>query len=247
LAATNGHYLFAGVEASRWQEFSDGDKRLLSENGPRLALGARWESIPDNRNVRFNANSRIYFGLLSYDGQTQSIDPNANGVYISSTSRYSGFSTELEMLFDTGSPSLAGLMDIGIDLWRRDINNSSDAKGNDVSGFIEDYQVFYTKLGAQKEIRDTYGRSLLSIGIKYPLKINEHASGISPTLHPGSAISLFAAYRIDLVDHSRTSINIYYEGLRLSASPSVQDQFGYFWMQPRSHQDTVGVTIGIPF
>jgi hypothetical protein len=246
-SATGSRYIFAGVEATRWQEFNDADKRLLSENGPRLTLGAAWESSPGDQHIRFNANSHIYAAMLSYDGQTQSIDPNATGVYISSTSRYTGFSAELATLFDLGTPTLAGLLGIGVDLWRRDIDNASDAKGNDVSGFIEDYQLLYSKLGIQKEIRGIYGRSKLSIGIKYPLQVNEHASGISPALHPGSAIALFAAYRIDLADHRQTSINIYYEGLRLSASPSVQDGVGNYWMQPRSHQDTVGVTIGIPF
>lgn len=241
--ATFDRYIFAGIEASRWQEFSDTDNRLLSENGPRLTLGANWESIPDSRRLRFNASSRIYFAALSYDGQTQSpIAANSN-IYISSTSRYSGFSAELETRFNLGSPSLAGLLNIGVDLWRRDIDNARDAKGNSVSGFTEDYQVLYSKLGVQKATQDIYGRSLLSLGIKYPLKIDEHASGISQTLHPDRAVSLFVAYRVDLTDHRQTSINIYYEGLRLSASPTVAGG----WYQPRSHQDTVGVTIGTPF
>lgn len=246
-SATIERYISAGIEVSRWQEFSAADKRLLSENGPGLTLGASWENIPAHRGLRVNARTQLYSAILSYDGQTQSLDPNASGVYISSTSRYSGFSAELEMLFSLASPSLAGIVDIGADLWRRHIDDSSDAKGNSVSGFIENYQLLYSRFGLQKEVRDIYGRALFSIGISYPLKVNENASGISPTLHPGRAVSLFVACRLDLADRRRTSINIYYQGLRLTASPTVVDQYGNYWMQPRSRRDTVGVSIGIPF
>jgi hypothetical protein len=240
--------LSAGLEAARWQEYGNSDVRLLSESGLRLTLAAAWEDLfPDNPFARINASSRIYTGGLSYDGQTQSLDPNASGIYISSTSRYTGFNAEVETLFDLESLSTAALFGIGVDLWRRAIDNAHDAKGNGVSGFTEDYQVLYAKLGLQKEIRSAFGRSRMRIGIKYPLRINERASGISPELHPGRRVSLFMAYRADLATYRPSIIEIYYEGLRLSASPAVVDEFGNAWMQPPSHQDIIGITFGIPF
>jgi len=241
-------YISFSIEAARWQEFSQSDNRLLSESGPRLSFTAGWQNLfPDNRFARFNATGRIYAGDLGYDGQTQSINTSSNGIYVSSTSHYSGFNADMEALFGLGTQSTTALLGIGTDLWRRDIDDATDAKGNNTSGFIEDYQVLYTKLGLQKEINDIYGQSRARFGIKYPLRINEQASGISPELHPGRRASLFASYRLILATQRQTIFEVYYEGLRFSRSPAVTDQYGYSWRQPRSHQDTIGITFGIPY
>ena len=241
--------LTAGVELFHWQEFDPGSPlRLLSEQGMRLALQANWNNVaPANRIGTINVKTRVYSGALNYDGQTQSLlDPTKNGIFVASTSRYNGLDAELESLSPLhGHKDAALLLSLGIDIWRRNIQQSIDAQGNSIEVAVEDYRVLYSRLGLQWQKHGIFGTSQTRIGVKYPLRIDERA--IDVTLHPGRSLSLFAAYRLNLADNQNTIVEIYYDSLRLAQSPVVYDQYGNPWLQPESRQDSVGIMVGIPF
>lgn len=242
------HYLTAGIDLFRWQEFDANQTRLLSEQGPRLSLQAGWDDVLSaDRFGQINLRARLYSGDINYDGQTQSLlDPTKDGIFISSTSRYDGFGAELENLHPLNNHhNVALFLGLGVDLWRRDIQDSIDAQGNPAGGFKEDYQVLYSRLGLQRQDHGIYGSSQIRFGIKYPLRIDEQVIGI--TLHPGQDWSLFASYRLNLANHSSTIVEIYYDSLRLATSPIITDQYGASWLQPQSHQDSIGIMIGRPF
>lgn len=240
-------YLSGGLELSRWQEFDSSNIRLLSEHGGRMAIKVEWDNLAP-RFGPINFIGRFYNGNLSYDGQTQSINnPSQNGVFIASTSQYTGISTELEATHPVNNRGLNAFVAAGLDLWRRDIQSSMDARGNGVFGFSEDYQVYFSRLGLEQNSTGTFGHSRARIGLTLPLLINEQAAGIDPELHPGRNISLMLSYRLELNNRRHTRIEFYYDSLRLSASPVVIDQLGNPWLQPKSHMDTVGIMYGIPF
>jgi len=241
--------LLAGVELFRWQEFGANQERLLSEQGARITLQGNWDNlIPANRLGQINLMARVYSGDLNYDGQTQSLTPALDGIFVASRSRYDGLDAELQALHPLKKlDNTALLLSIGFDLWRRDIQDTTDAQGNPVSGAIEDYQLLYTRLGLQKQHHADFGSSRTRIGIKYPLRVDEQASGIGPTLHPGSKWSVFASYRLNLANRRHTIIDIYFDSLRFAPSPTVTDQYGDPWLQPQSQQDTLGIMLGVPF
>ena len=145
----------------------------------------------------------------------------------------------------SNSRNTALLLALGIDLLRRDIQDSIDAQSNLVGGFTEDYQVIYSRLGLQRQDQGTYGTSQTRFGIKYPLRIDEQVIGI--TLNPERNWSLFASYRLDLADRRHTIIEVYYDSLRLNPSAAVTDQYGDAWLQPQSQQDSIGIMLGIPY
>ena len=245
----NRGQLIAGVELFHWQEFDPySPLRLLSEQGARMILKAGWDDIFHNTRFRgININAQLYSGAINYDGQTQStIDPTKNGIFVASTSRYNGLGLELEKLWPLKNHDNAAMMlALGGDIWRRSIQQSTDAQGNPISGASEDYRVVHSRLGLQWMTRGDFGDARLRLGIRYPLWIDERTADI--TLHPEPAISAFASYRLTLADKYNTIIDIYYDSLYLKPSPVVIDQYGDPWLQPESKQDSVGVLIGIPF
>jgi hypothetical protein len=247
-ASETKRHLAAGMDLFRWQEYDSNQSRLLSEQGLRLSLQAGWDDIlASHHSGKINLLARLYSGDINYDGQTQSsIDPTKNGIFVSSTSRYDGLGVEIEGLHPLkGSYDNALLLGLGIDIWRRDIQESIDAQGDLIGGTTEDYRVLYSRLGLLWQNHGPYGHSQIRAGIKYPLRIDEQVIGI--TLHPGRNISLFTSYRLSLNDHRNTTITIYYDSLRLNSSPVVTDQNGDPWLQPQSQQDSIGIMIGIPF
>ena len=61
----------AGVESFRWKEFSGG-QRLLSESGPRLAVGLMLDHLLSAEQTNpYALEARVYLGVIDYDGQTQ--------------------------------------------------------------------------------------------------------------------------------------------------------------------------------
>ena len=241
--------LTAGLELFHWQEFdTNSPLRLLSEQGARMTLQTGWNDVfHDTRFRGININAHLYSGAINYDGQTQStIDPTKNGIFVASTSRYKGLGLELEKLSPLKNNDHAAMMlALGGDIWRRSIEQSTDAQGNPVSGASEDYRVVHSRLGLQWMTRGAFGDARLRLGIRYPLWIDEHTADI--TLRPEPAVSLFASYRLSLADKYNTIIDIYYDSLRLKPSPVVIDQYGDPWLQPESKQDNVGLMIGFPF
>ena len=213
-----------GVESLRWEEFSGG-QRLLSETGPRLAVGFALDHLlhGDLANP-YAMEVRGYVGLVDYDGQTQA------GVSAKTDTDYFGVSGEV-----MGGLRLAGglrmdlLGGLGLDTWSRDIQDGVTANGSTALGYQEDYFILYGKLGPGFLFRSEARRAYLQFGLKYSLYTYErvYLSSIGydsdVELEPGKKISGFAKWRMSWgkeTDRSRFGASIYYDSFRFSASKS---------------------------
>ncbi|MFQ5487972.1 MAG: hypothetical protein ACE5ET_05965, partial [Gammaproteobacteria bacterium] len=166
--------LGVGVENFRWQEFDDGGQRLLTEQGPRLVAGlGLGNSINKGEGWLYELQLQGYTGEVDYDGQ------DSNGVFTSSNTNYQGWRAE----FMTGirkvgrkSPLAADLLlGVGVDFWKRDIDDSTNANGAAVGGFTEEYIVYYGRLGVGMlwPHRRAAAESYFQAGAKRPFSIDE--------------------------------------------------------------------------
>jgi len=253
LSAEYARHIYGGLEMTRWQEFGANNTRLLSEHGLRAIVKVDWENLFPRLGL-INFSAQYYRGNLCYDGQTQSVSSNQiDGFFISSTSQYAGIITELEGLYPINQKGLRLLAAIGSDVWRRNITPSTDSQDNAVSGATEDYQMLFTRMGIETSHAHTYGNSKTRLGLKYPLKVNEQAAGITPQLHPGRNLSLFASHRLEINDNRHITYEIYFDSLRLSPSPAVFSHIDpstnnpRYVHQPESHLYTIGIVVGKRF
>lgn len=232
--------LQAGVEDFRWREF-DGGTRLLEESGARYSLGIGLESpmSPDSLTV-FNAEGKLYFGTVDYDGQACNV---LTSVCVPSASEtdYDGIMAEASVSRrypkdQGGAFEVFGAA--GIDSWTREIRSTATA-----SGGSEDWTVFYGRAGAGWRT-SAYA---LRAGVKLPLAVDE-ATDFGVDLEPKGRVSLFLGFTASVHDSPRQSwsINAFYDSYRFAESDHVLvwTNLGLLevW-QPESHQDVLGLRL----
>ena len=239
----------AGLESFRWEEFSGG-QRLLTETGPRLAVGFTLDHLlQGNQANPYSAEARAYLGVIDYDGQTQS------GVSAKTDVDYFGVSAEA-----MGGLRLAGsrmdlLGGVGVDTWTRELQDGVTANGSTALGYREDYFILYGKLGPGFLFQNETRRSYLQFGLKYPLYTYERAYLTSigfdsdVELAPGKQLSGYAKWQMNwgrATDKPRFGLSFYYDSFRFSASASKTVSAGgalYSVHQPESRMDVLGARL----
>jgi len=246
----------AGVERFSWRELDTGGSKLLEETGQRLFVGA--DGVQEGESgLLLGFNARIYGNNVDYDGQTQSIDPSqAGGVSVKTTSQYFGYAVEFNPRVRTHPGFAAGhsldyVLAIGYDTWVRNLKDSSDANGNGVSGFKEEYEVLFVRLGMELRPEDRTKGWYGGAGIKKPIftyeKVNLTSVGFSsnPVLRPGTDFSFYASagYRYE----GKWDFSLYYDSYTFKKSDDVTVISGstaFAVHQPKSLQYTIGFKVG---
>lgn len=236
-----------GVEYFLWSE-EISSQRVLRETGPRLTFGIAVDNLMDRNLVStFAAEIRGYTGDIDYDGRTQS------GIPVESDVDYSGISGEFMLAnrMAHGSNTSAQLA-LGFDAWSREIKDTTLADGSPVYGYQEDYLIVYAKLGPGFYLGNGASRSLLQLGIKYPLYTNEKVNlstvgfDSDVELEPGKRVSLYAKWRkvwSGESGRSRFGASIYYDSFVFGASdwkPITAGGTPYLVSQPDSRMYVLG-------
>ena len=244
--------LGAGFESFLWEEYDDGDNRLLTESGPRVFLSGIISNAFDNTGNNFilEAAVKAYAGKVDYDGQDN------NGISVGSKTRYAGYSLEL-----TGGYRIRNSLDVdilagaGVNAWSREISDSQNAVGSPVNGILEEYTIQYFTLAAGFPLQFSSHEGYLKIGLRRPFATRERVDRFDVTLAPHEKNSGMASYKFLFDNHKSvssplSSITIYYEGFRFDNSPAkaaVLNGTPVQVRQPRSYMDIVGFTIGHTF
>ncbi len=235
-----------GAENFRWQEFDGNGRRLLTEQGPRLTTGFAAGNRYNQRQGWIYEYRAIFFtGQVDYDGQ------DSNGVFTASETNYKG--GEAELILGLRNSAYNGqlmvdlLTSIGATGWRRDIANSINANGFQVIGLIEDYDIYYGRIGLAIGWPTSGGISQLHVGAKKPLSIDEEVDLFNVNLSPGKKWSTFARYEFRL-PHGRNStlLRLYYDSFRFSKSDT-KTIGSTPVLQPKSNLDILGVSLGYLF
>jgi len=245
LKPVNESFIGVGVENFQWTESAPDGTRYLKESGQRylLTLTSSSERTAD---LNYDFRAEIYVGGVNYDGQTQSSDPALDGIPLYSTTKYTGARTEIlfNRYFATGQSQSLGIMGgIGLDIWKRDLPNSYDIQGHYVYGYTETYVMGYLKLGGVWNSQSPWHQKL-SIGVKYPIFIDEYISSPSITLNPNPTTTTFLTWQ-HLLPFSRKSaaaLELFVERTHFDISNPVS---GY--AQPDSDMRAAGLRILFSF
>jgi len=240
----------AGTEYFIWQEYSDGGSKLLDETGMRYFVGVSG-SNDLNRNWSSDFGVRLYSGTVDYDGETQP----PQSVPVKTDTDYSGTTFELGFTRYTAERRNLATGEwlirfaIGTDRWRRGLQDSHDANGNAVSGYVERYLSNYAKLGAIYRVEGSWEAGF---GAKAPFFVSEKADmgGSNVTLNPEGQLSLYAHLDVPLSRQWGVSVN--YDSYRFAKSDKeltyIPSKSAYYWVwQPESSQDTLGVAVHYRF
>ncbi len=235
-----------GAENFRWQEFDDKGQRLLTEQGPRLAMGITAGNRYNQQVGWLYEYTALFFtGKVDYDGQ------DSNEVFTASNTNYKG--GEAELVLGLRNTAYSGRMmvdllaSIGAAGWRRDIEDSINARGMRVIGLIEDYNIMYGRMGLAIGWKNSSGINRLHIGAKRPFSIDEEVNVFDVTLSPGEEWSAFARYEFQ-IPRGRNSalVRFYYDSFRFSKSDAKTIGSTLVW-QPESNLDVLGVSLGYLF
>jgi hypothetical protein len=237
----------AGAEYFQWQEFSDGGSRLLEETGPRYFIEVAGAN-PLNPDWQVDFGGRFYSGTVYYDGRTQP----PSSIPVTSDTDYNGFRAE----FGFTRNIRAGIeavdarwlirFALGLDQWRRSLQDSALPDGRTVSGYMERYASTYAKLGASY-LRE--GVWSIGLGAKAPFHTSEKIGNFpgvneTVTLNPEGQLSLFADLSYFLTAQWRVAIG--YDSYRFARSDPVAVG-GLAFTQPESTQDTLSLALHYRF
>ena len=244
-----------GVESFHWEEFDGGDS-LLTEEGPRLTVGAFiGDALTVERGQFFSAQGGLYFGTVDYDGQTIE-----TGEPVKTDTEYVGFKAELLTGYRFGGRVAVDLLGgVGVESWVRSLQDSRLSDGTRVVGYDENYTVFYLKAGPGLAFGSEANRGRLAGGLKYPLITREVVDTSSLgcdgdlELEPKPAASAFLSYdqRFRLQSGRDLRLGVYYDSYRFDRSDPDYTYcagIGYAgFVQPESHMDVVGLQLGLGF
>lgn len=234
-----------GVEYFQWEEFSDTGGKYLDETGPRYFVQVVGTNRLD-REWSIDFGGRFYSGTVDYDGGTTS------GVPLTTDTDYNGFRTELgftRQVAAGGSPGGGNWhirFALGLEQWRRSLQDTALSNGTPVSGYVERYASRYAKVGASYHRE---GRWSLGIGAKAPFYTSEEISdypGVAGTLtlEPEGQLSLYAD--VDMAISEAWRVALGYDSYRFAQSDKVRVGSNLFW-QPESTQDTLSIALHYRF
>ncbi len=228
----------AGIEYFQWEEFEDSGRKMLDETGPRYFVGVTGiDRLANDWTIDFGG--RFYSGTVDYDGETLS------GIPIATDTDYNGFRVELGFahVFGAGDDSVASSawllrFALGLDQWRRSLQDTALSNGVTVSGYVERYATTYGKVGVSYLPKRGWS---FGLGAKAPFYTRE-VVGINGdfTLNPEGQLSLFADAEIPL--NAVTTVAIEYDSYRFAKS---DPEAGY--EQPKSKLDTLGLALRYRF
>jgi len=230
--------VYGGLQYFDWRESTTPS---VQETGP-IALGGLIWLQDRERGLMFGYRGEIYWGSVNYDGAEL-----FTGTPVQSTTQYFGVLNEGQVRYRIGAGSqehVDAMLSIGADVWRRQL--SSDQ--------MEDWYVFYARVGA--ELGPSAGKPgwIASVGAKYPFYVYEdaHLTDIgfdqNPALHPGGNWSGYASFGYRFGGH--WSVVGFYDSYRFKQSPSAQITSGgttFLVYQPKSSLDLFGVTVSYSF
>ena len=230
--------VYGGVEYFDWHESTTPS---VQETGP-LALGGLIWLQDRERGFLFGYRGELYAGSVDYDGADL-----FTGAPVQSTTQYLGILNEGQLRYRIPagrSEHVDVMVSLGADVWRRQL--SADQ--------MEDWAVFYARLGVELGPQAGKAGWIASLGLKYPFYTyeNAHLTDIgfdqNPTLRPDGNVSGYASfgYRFG----SRWSVVGFYDSYRFQQSNTVQVTSGsavYNVYQPKSSMDVVGVTVLFSF
>jgi hypothetical protein len=226
--------LYAGVEYFDWNESTTPSVR---ETGP-LALAGVILLQDRERGLLFGYRAEIYTGQVNYNGADLFTDAPVTG-----TTQYFGVLNEGQLRYRvpvTSSQHVDGVLSVGADVWRRQLSPDQ----------MEDWAVFYARLGAELGPQAGKAGWIGALGIKYPVYTyeNAHLTDIgfdqNPTLSPGGNLSAYASFGYRFGAH--WSVAGFYDSYRFQQSPAVQATSGgtlYDIYQPKSSMDVYGITV----
>jgi hypothetical protein len=234
---------YFSVQHYTWEEFNNG-RRLLKESGELVAAGVLVGASTDS-SVTLRAKAELFGGVVDYDGETQAPNP----IPVQTDVNYFGVRNEFDLGYRAASGPLriepfAGL---GYRWWLRDLEDSTAATGQPVSGYTEDWLTGYGRLGARGSYRPSDLVALFAEGgALYPFYTGNTVDFVGAgkvTFRPRGKVSGFAeagaAWRY-------LRLSLYYEGFRWGKSP-VKSVAGVGFLQPESTSDVLGVTLGWNF
>ncbi|MDA8364009.1 MAG: hypothetical protein M0Z84_09385 [Gammaproteobacteria bacterium] len=238
-------YVQAGLEQYNWKEFNSSGSTLDRESGPLFVVGAGVDNFRRGTSGPiYQADGRLYWGTLVYDGQTQ------GGVPLTTHSGYTGLRGE-----GLGGYRFARWRH-GVDLfggagweyWSRSLQNALAVNGSPAFGYQEQYSILYSKLGVgfYREFGSWSYR--IKVGGKYPLYTYEYANlGDGLRLSPGREWSGFARVTVEFGPDTRSHFGLVvsYDSLRFSrSSPALLTVVGApsgYYVQPESHRDVYSI------
>jgi hypothetical protein len=238
---------FSGQHFS-WEEFTGG-KRLLKEDG--LLYGAGAAVTVDllqtgGGSLTLRGKGELFGGVVDYDGQTQPPNP----LPVKTEVTYFGTKEELALGWTVPlkAASVQPFAGVGHRWWLRDLHDSTAIDGGavaQVQGYTEYWQTVYAKLGLAADYRLADDWKLFAeVGGKYPFYNSNrvNVSGVGDvTLKPASLWSTFAELGFR---YKKFRPAIFYEGYRTGQSPGVPIAQNLAILQPKSHEDLIGFSLG---
>ena len=223
-----------------WREFAQDGAQLLRESGPRPALGIRLDNFsrPDGGWLLGLAAS-AYGATVDYAGQTLS------GTPFDTRTRYSGNTVEATVGYRVADRRLRHRLDLvaalGLDRWARDIQSGTTAGGVPVSGYREDYEVRYGRLGVGAALRGDGWQGRAQGGVKAVFDVTEDVPAFQVRLAPEGRSSTYFFLELGPADGDslRWSITLFYDSFLLDDSPVESSTIGNVY-QPRSRMELWG-------
>lgn len=252
--AGNEAEVYVGAESFTWREF-DATGQLLKESGPRYEVGFTNEH-EFSSHLTLKPRMEIFGGNVDYNGQACDIYGNCQPA--NTTTHYSGIKLEMDMgkrLRSSKAFILEPFGGLGLRSWSRSIDDSILADGSFATGYTENWETFYGRLGVRAEQYFSKKNKIsVEAGVKLPISTSNYiddrnVSYSSITLHPKNKPSVFAEVGVKV---SWFRISAFYDTMRFKQSdvvykydPFVGGYIGYF--QPKSESDMFGIRIGVAF
>lgn len=243
--------VYLGIESFTWREFTDG-VRAVRESGPRFGAGVSWRHEYQNQ-ATFRSDAEVFGGIVDYDGEACDIA----GTCMPATSDVNYIGLRVKSDFGrvfgmTPASFLEPFGGIGLDFWRRDVNDGTAEDGSPTAGYIEDWFTLHARLGLRGRI--DFSRTTAAFaegGIKLPVYnsntayLSDIGYGSDITLEPGRKKSFFAETGIKI---DRIRVTVFYDSMRFSPSNTefaVSPTGGSTgFRQPKSEADMYGIRAG---
>ncbi len=230
-AEGSGWNFGVGMEHYQWKEYPIGTTIVPAENGDRLALFLGWKPDVAQGTPYVSYVAKIYGGTVNYHTATM-----ISNIPVQTTTDYLGMTNEARG-FIPATQSLAVVIGLGYDYWRRAFADSSAGTGIIVQGYSENWSSLFLRLGASFDVANGV---IIAGGLKHTLQ-NTIETGFFGTLHPSSSTTpyLEGSYQVD----QHASVALYYDSYRFAQS-AVNAQSFY---QPKSNMDTLGVKLTLAY
>jgi len=209
------------------KEIDQNDGKALEESGALIGIG--YKLIPEQTSSSFSGDGELYYGVVSYEGQSQM------GVSFKDRNKYTGINLDGNFnvfLCDLASDeqSLMAVGGLGIDSWIRSINLIRKEYG-----YREIWTNFYGRAGLGLYLmKDFY----ISGGVKVPFWTSKHIGDFDLSLNPKGKTGVFFETTILM---KYLSLFLFYEANRfegINNESQKADQY-YGW-----YPETKGRNIG---